>query len=172
MHDRMAEGRYARGDDHFATKISNQQVKDLRDEYWHTPHGQRPTLKSLAQRYGIDWVTIHRLLHGRSRPDAGGPTSELAPTAVGRTNHARGEAHRMVKVPDAQIRELREQYWGLPGPQRPSTIKLAARLGTDSKSVWNWLHGKSRASAGGPTSEPNSAATASTQLLLGEEGTS
>ncbi|MEU3660108.1 MULTISPECIES: hypothetical protein [Streptomyces] len=40
----------------------------------------------------------------------------------------------------------------MPTKQRPSTVSLAARLGTDSKTVWNWLHGKSRLSAGGPTS--------------------
>jgi hypothetical protein len=146
--------------------MSDQQVKELREEYWNAPHGQRPTLKSLGQDYGMYWGTIHRWLNGKGRTDAGGPTGELTPEAAGRANHVRGEAHRMVKIPDTQVRELREQYWSLPRPQRPSTVKLAAQLGTDSKSIWNWLHGKSRASAGGPTSEPNPAGTASTQLLL------
>ncbi|RAS23520.1 hypothetical protein BCL80_1168 [Streptomyces avidinii] len=42
----------------------------------------------------------------------------------------------------------------MPTKQRPSTVSLATRLGTDSKTVWNCLHGKSRLSAGGPTSAP------------------
>lgn len=116
--------------------------------------GNRPTLVSLGERYGVYWGTVHRLLHGRSRPEGGGPTGELTPGAAGRTNHVRGEAHRMVKVSDAQVRACRESYWGLPQGQRPSTIALAARWGTDSKTVWNWLHGKSRVAAGGPVGAP------------------
>jgi hypothetical protein len=60
----------------------------------------------------------------------------------------------MVKISDARVRELRETYWNMPTKRRPSTVSLAARLGTDSKTVWNWLNGKSRLSAGGPTSDP------------------
>ena len=154
MHDRMSEGKYSRGDGHFATKVSNREVEELRVEYWNTPRGQRPTLASLAQRHHVYWGTIHRWLRGAGRTDVGGPTGEPTDDAQGLTNHVHGEAHRMVKVPDSQVRELREEYWGVPPRQRPSTVSLATRLGTDSKTVWNWLHGKSRASAGGPTGEP------------------
>lgn len=154
MHDRMAAGRYARGDEHFATKVRDDDIREMREVYWNAPRGNRPTLVSLGERYGVYWGTVHRLLHGRSRPEAGGPTGELIPGAAGRTNHVRGEAHRMVKVADAQVRALREDYWGLPQGQRPSTIALAARWGTDSKTVWNWLHGKSRVTAGGPVGDP------------------
>ncbi|WP_319594168.1 HNH endonuclease [Streptomyces sp. ID05-04B] len=153
MHDRLAEGKYERGDDHFATKVSNREVRALREEYWNAPHGKRPKLEVLAQRHGVYWGTIHRWLRGAGRQEAGGPTGELEPEAEARTNHARGEAHRMVKISDARVRELRETYWNMPTKQRPSTVSLAARLGTDSKTVWNWLHGKSRLSAGGPTSD-------------------
>lgn len=99
-------------------------------------------------------MTIHRWLRGAGRQEAGGPTGELEPEAEARTNHARCEAHRRVKIPDARVRQLRESYSSMPTKQRPSTVSLATRLGTDSKTVWNWLHGKSRLSAGGPTSAP------------------
>ncbi|MEU7489599.1 HNH endonuclease [Streptomyces sp. NPDC042319] len=157
MRDRMAEGGYARADEHFSTKVRDADVRRMREEYWIAPPGSRPTLVSLGRRYGVYWGTVHRLVHGRSRPEAGGPTGMLMPETTGRTNHVRGEAHRMVKVADAQVRVLREDYWELPHDQRPSTIALAAEFGTDSKTVWNWLHGKSRLAAGGPVSEPSAA---------------
>jgi hypothetical protein len=48
------------------------------------------------------------------------------------------------------IKALREEYAATPVRLRPSTIALAEKYGTDSKTVWNWLHGKARKSAGGP----------------------
>ncbi|MFE2315400.1 HNH endonuclease [Streptomyces sp. NPDC059441] len=166
MHDRLAEGKYERGDDHFATKVSDREVRALREKYWNAPQGRRPKLEVLAQQYGVYWGTVHRWLRGAGRQEAGGPTGELAPEAVGRTNHARGEAHRMVKISDSQVRELRQRYWDLPSGQRPSTVSLAAQLRTDSKTVWNWLHGKSRLSAGGPTGESAGSTAQSTRLRL------
>jgi hypothetical protein len=72
----------------------------------------------------------------------------------------------MVKISDSQVRELRQRYWDLPSGQRPSTVSLAAQLRTDSKTVWNWLHGKSRLSAGGPTGESAGSTAQSTRLRL------
>ncbi|MCX4430783.1 MULTISPECIES: hypothetical protein [Streptomyces] len=56
----------------------------------------------------------------------------------------------MVKISDARVRELRERYWSMPMKQRPSAVSLAARLGTDSKTVWNWLQRKVAAFGGWP----------------------
>ncbi|MFD9458555.1 HNH endonuclease [Streptomyces sp. NPDC059985] len=151
MQDRMAEGRYTRGDSHFNTKITDARVRELRETYWSTPQGGRPLLTQLGEQYGIYWGTIHRLLHGKTRKDAGGPMEEPDKASVTRTNHVRGESHRMVRVSDQKVKELREEYWGTPREQRPSTPVLAKRFDTDSKAVWNWLHGKSRRGAGGPT---------------------
>ncbi|RAS23521.1 hypothetical protein BCL80_1169 [Streptomyces avidinii] len=53
MHDRLAQGKYDRGENHFATKVSNRDVRALREEYWNAPHGKRPKLEDLAQRHGV-----------------------------------------------------------------------------------------------------------------------
>ncbi len=53
MHDRLTEGKYERGDGHFATKVSNREIRALREEYWNAPHGKRSKLEVLAQRHGV-----------------------------------------------------------------------------------------------------------------------
>ncbi len=151
MRDRAREGKYMRGDAHFGTKLSDADLVKLREDYWHTEASKKPTLEQLAARYGLaDWRYVHRLVHGDLRTDAGGPTSDPNPDPQHRTQHARGERHPLARHPDAMIRALREEYAATPTHLRPSTIALASRYGTDSKTVWNWLHGKARKSAGGP----------------------
>jgi hypothetical protein len=149
MRDRAGEGKYTRGDAHFATKLSDADLVKLREDYWLTELARKPTLKQLAARYGLtDWRHVHRLVHGDLRAETGGPTSD--PDPQHRTQHARGERHPLVRHPDAMIKALREEYAATPAHLRPSTIALGEKYGTDSKTVWNWLHGKARKSAGGP----------------------
>ncbi|MFI7629694.1 HNH endonuclease signature motif containing protein [Microbispora rosea] len=161
MADRLAEGRYARGDAHHATKLSDAQVRALREEYWGKPPEQRPKLEELAEKCGVeDWGTVWRWLNGRSRTAAGGPTGELAENLTVKSNHARGDRHALAKVPDTQIRELREKYWNAPSKSRPALSALAIEFNTDTSTVRKWLHGKSRLSAGGPTGENTTGADA------------
>lgn len=151
MQDRAREGKYMRGDAHFGTKLSDADLVKLREDYWLTELSRKPTLGELADRYGLaDWRYIHRLVHGELRAEAGGPTRDPDPNPEHRTQHARGERHPLVRHPDAMIKALREEYVATPARLRPSTIALGQKYGTDSKTVWNWLHGKSRISAGGP----------------------
>ncbi|WP_432873515.1 hypothetical protein [Microbispora rosea] len=154
MADRMAEGKYAHGDAHHASRISDEDLRALREDYWNAPHGQRSKIKDLAARYSVDYITLWRWLHGEVRPGAGGPVGEIMQDPTFRTNHSRGEQHSLVTVPDAEVRALREEYWNTPRRNRLSLAKLAAQYKVkDTKTVWNWLHGKHRISAGGPTGE-------------------
>jgi HNH endonuclease len=149
MQDRAREGKYTHGDSHFATKLSDADLVKLREEYWLTEPSRKPTLKQLAARYGLtDSRHVHRLVHGDLRVEAGGPVAD--PDPQHRTQHARGERHPLVRHSDALIKALREEYAATPEHLRPSTIALGKRYGTDSKTIWNWLHGKARKSAGGP----------------------
>ncbi len=80
--DRMAEGKYARGDAHFSTKVPDAVIRALREDYWPTPRKARPKLRALAERHGVeDRGTVRRWLHGKSRREAGGPMGEIATTA-------------------------------------------------------------------------------------------
>lgn len=151
MRDRVREGKYTRGEAHFATKLSDSDLVKMREDYWLTEWGKKPTLKQLADRYGLtDWRHVHRLVNGDIRVEAGGPTSDPNPDPQYRTQHPHGERHPLVRHPDAVIKALREEYAATPPNLRPSTIALGERYATDSKTVWNWLHGKSRKAAGGP----------------------
>lgn len=151
MRDRAREGNYTHGEKHFAAKLSDADLVRMREEYWLTEHSKKPTLEQLAPRYGLtDWRHVHRLVHGGLRIEAGGPISDPNPDPRHHTQHARGERHPLVRHSDALIKALREEYWGTPACRRPSTIALGERYSTDSKTVWNWLHGKSRKVAGGP----------------------
>lgn len=151
MRDRAREGKYTRGDTHFATKLADADLVRLREEYWLTELARKPTLEQLAVRYGLkDWRHVHRLVHGDLRAEAGGPITDPDPDPDHRTQHARGERHPLVRHPDAVVKALREEYAATPEDLRPSTITLAKKYGTDSKTAWNWLHGKARKSARGP----------------------
>ncbi|WP_197038535.1 HNH endonuclease [Herbidospora cretacea] len=152
MADRMAAGKYAYGDAHHSTKFSDAQVRELREKYWNTPPNLRPKLEELAAQCGVeDWGTVWRWLNGKSRIKAGGPIGELTDRPTVNSNHARGERHSLVTIPDTVIRELREKYWGMPAQERPTLSTLAAELKSDTSTVRKWLHGKGRISAGGPT---------------------
>lgn len=151
MQDRAREGKYAKGEKHFAAKLSDADLVRMREEYWLMENAKKPTLEQLALRYGLtDWRHVHRLVHGDIRVEAGGPINDPDPDPRHQTQHARGERHPLARHPDSLIKSLREEYWGTPTRGRPSTIALGEKYGTDSKTVWNWLHGKSRMAAGGP----------------------
>lgn len=79
MHERKRV-EHLKGELHPCVSITNAQVLDIRIKY-HSSEG-RGDLDSLAKEYGINRVTIHRIISGERWKDVGGPTTPVTPLGL------------------------------------------------------------------------------------------
>ena len=74
IRDRIVDGTMIYGDAHHSVTVSDEEIRRLREDYWKLPKKERPTYTALAARYGISINSVSRILRGKSRLSAGGPT--------------------------------------------------------------------------------------------------
>lgn len=67
--DRQQKGRTAHGETHYAAKLTDQQVADIRRRYGFRGRGGEPAV-ALAGEYGVSKATISMIVRGRRRATA------------------------------------------------------------------------------------------------------
>jgi DNA-binding MarR family transcriptional regulator len=137
--DRARHRRVPQGEDHPEAKLTNTQVREMRERY--VASGRRLAMKQLAAEYDVDHSTVHKILCGKNWHDAGGPTHLAG--EIGQS----GERNHQAKLTDAQVREIRELYEA----GVATAGELADMYGVSVVTVRAVLKGRQRGGAGGPT---------------------
>lgn len=130
MHDAIDRGRFARGEDHLLSKLTEEQVLRLRSRYAQ----EDISCRQLGLEEGVNVGTVASVVQGRAWKHVGGP---IFPAFSGRQKH---------RLSSEKARDIRDRF----AAGGISMSALAQEYGVEMPCIWKVLVGRTWKNAGGP----------------------